>query len=236
MADLNLSSASLLSLLQWCDSLFPSGAFSHSFGLESAVHTGKVRNGTDLLAWIRAKLIHQIFPCDCVFLIAAHRAGIANDLASIQKHAAKAYAMRIPREIREGGRMVAARLIQTAAELYPMPWTQACEQLHSTGKLKGDPAIAFGIAAAAAEIPILAARLGYLYLFISAQVSSALRLIPIGQQEGQEIIHTTLNWAEKREEMHRSDFFSDRNPSAFMPASEIRSMQHECSEVRLFQS
>lgn len=236
MADLKLSSAALLSLLQWCDSFFPSGAFSHSFGLESAVQSEKVSNGKDLSRWIETKLIHQVIPCDLILLGKSYEAGLSNNLLHVQTLDATGHAMRFPREVREGGRMIALRFIETAAELYPTDWTIACKNLISKGPLKGDPAVAFGIVGFAANIPLQATRFGYLYIFISGQVSAALRLLPIGQHEGQKIIRTLLNWVEKRDEMSDSVNLSDRKPSAFMPASEIRSMQHERLEVRLFQS
>ncbi len=236
MADLKLTSRSLLSLLQWCDSLFPSGAFAHSFGLESAVDSGKVRNGKDLSVWIRAKLLHQVFPCDLVLLHQAYEAGLSNDLEAIQKIDATGDAMRLPREIREGGRMIASRLIQTGVALYPHSWIKDCDSLLSAGKLKGDPAVAFAIVSVGATISVEAASLAYLYMLISGQVSASLRLISIGQQEGQGIIHSLLEWVEQYGPISQTMNSSKDEPITFMPASEIGSMQHEVSSVRLFQS
>ncbi len=236
MADLKLSASALLSLLQWSDSLFPSGAFSHSFGLESAVDEKKVQNGEDLIAWIRAKFIHQIFPCDLVLLKQAYIAASAHDLETLQKVDEIAYAMRLPREIREGGSMVAFRMIQTGAELYPDPFMTDCLRLFSKKQLKGDAAVAFAIVAHAAKIPLEAASFAFCYLFISGQVSASLRLLPIGQQEGQGLIHLLLAWLEKNEALEKTMGKETGEPMSFMPASEIASMQHETSKVRLFQS
>jgi len=235
MAKLDLSSTSLLSLLQWCDTLFPSGAFSHSFGLESATQSGKVKNGDDLFDWIRSKLRHQLFPCDLVFISRSHRASHARDFTKLQAMDASFFSLRLPREIREGGQMIASRLIQTAAKLYPSPFTKEVEKLYISGRLKGDPAIAFGMFAAASNIPVEPALLGYLYMFISGQVSAGLRLISIGQQEGQTIIQTLIEWVSQDEKVAKVDQ-TEKEVSSFMPALEIASMQHEVSTLRLFQS
>lgn len=236
MGDLTFSPAALLSLLQWSDSLFPSGAFSHSFGLESAVDEKEVQNGPDLIQWIRAKLTHQIFPCDLILLRQAYDAALKNNIEALQKTDEIAHAMRLPREIREGGSMIAFRMIQTGAELYPDTFMTSCFHLFSKKQLKGDPALAFALVAYAAKIPLEAASFAFCYLFISGQVSASLRLLPIGQQEGQRLIHVLLTWLEKNEAMKRAMHDEAVAPQSFMPASEIASMQHETSKVRLFQS
>jgi len=236
MAKLELSAAALLSLLQWCDTLFPSGAFSHSFGLESAAQSGKVKNGNDLFEWICSKIRHQLFPCDLILIAQSHRASCVQDFTKIQVLDAMGFTLRLPREIREGGQMIASRLIQTAAKLYPSPFTKEAEKLYASGNLKGEPPVAFGMVAVAAKIPLEPALLGYLYMFISGQVSAALRLISIGQQEGQAIIQTLFEWVLEHEKLDTVIGQAEEEISCFMPALEIRAMQHEISQVRLFQS
>lgn len=239
METLHLTNKALLSLLQWSDTLFPSGAFSHSFGLESVVQSGRVKEGADLSNWIRVKMTHQIFPCDLILLSQTHQAvenGAPDKPEKVFQLDAVGYAMRLPKELREGGSMIASRLIQTAEELYPVPWIKSWRKFLLEGKIKGDPAVAFGLVAASAGIPVLPTLLAYLYIFTSGQVSAALRLLPIGQTEGQRIIHTVLEWAEKSGKINEAMDHSDREVSTFMPAAEIGSMQHERSGIRLFQS
>ncbi len=236
MTTLKLSPAALLSLLQHCDTLFPNGAFSHSFGLEAAVQSGKVLRGDDLVLWMRAKLTHQIYSCDLPLCARSHTAGKREDKTALKDLDAEGHAMRLPREIREGGRMIASRLIQSAASNYPCAWTRHCEKSFKTGELKGDPAVAFGIYSVGAGIPIEAALYAYLYIFISGQVSAALRLISMGQTEGQAIIKTLSEWAEKNMKLDALVHQHEKPLSAFMPAADIRAMQHENSPTRLFQS
>ena len=111
-----------------------------------------------------------------------------------------------------------------------------CLRLFSKKQLKGDAAVAFAIVAHAAKIPLEAASFAFCYLFISGQVSASLRLLPIGQQEGQGLIHLLLAWLEKNEALEKTMGKETGEPMSFMPASEIASMQHETSKVRLFQS
>ena len=43
----------ILSLFQLCDSNFPTGAFSHSYGLESYIQEDKVHDQATFLEWLR---------------------------------------------------------------------------------------------------------------------------------------------------------------------------------------
>jgi len=239
MTTSNLTNRAFLSLLQWSDTLFPSGAFSHSFGLESAVQSGKVKDGAGLSDWIRVKMIHQIFSCDLILLSQTHQAaedGTPDKPEKILQLDAIGYALRVPKELREGGSMIASRLIKTAEELYPGHWIKSWRKLFVEEKIKGDPAVAFGVVAVSARIPLLPTLLAYLYIFTSGQVSAALRLLPIGQTEGQRIIHTVLDWADRSGKINEVLNQFDIEVSAFMPAAEIGSMRHERSGIRLFQS
>jgi urease accessory protein len=233
---MDLSAKDLLSLLQWCDSLFPAGAYAHSFGLEEAVRDGSVRDGEGLFRFIRAKMIHSVFPGECVLLRAAYEAALRQDLTALSTLEEEGIAMRLPMEFREGSRAIGRRWIQMTADLYPSPWTRGCLEALGAGRLRGDPAVAFALTGAAAERPLVPTLIGYVYGIASGQVSAGLRLLPIGQGEGQRILARL--WREICEEGALEKAISARDvaPASFQPALEIRGMRHETAEMRLFQS
>lgn len=233
---MNLSPQDLLGLLQWCDSLFPAGGYAHSFGLEEAVREGAVREGEGLFRSIRAKMIHSVFPGECVLIRKAYEAAVRADLKSLSLLDEEGMAMRLPMEFREGSRAIGRRWIQMTADLYPSSWTRGCLEALKEGQLRGDPAVAFALAGVAAERPMVPTLIGYLYGMASGQVSAGLRLLPIGQGEGQRILARL--WREICEggTLERVFSESDARPASFQPALEIRSMRHEMAEMRLFQS
>jgi urease accessory protein len=104
------------------------------------------------------------------------------------------------------------------------------------GQLRGDPAVAFALAGVASERALVPTLIGYVYGMASGQVSAGLRLLPIGQGEGQRILARL--WREICEEgmLEKVLSESDATPASFQPALEIRSMRHEMAEMRLFQS
>lgn len=233
---MDLSAEALLGLLQWCDAFFPAGGYAHSFGLEEAVRDGTVRDGEGLFRSIRAKLIHSVFPGEAVLLRNAYETAVRGDLTKLSELDEEGIAMRLPMEFREGSRMIGRRWIQMTADLYPTPWTWHCLEALKAGRLRGDPAVAFALAGAAAGRPVAATLVGYVYGIASGQVSAGLRLLSIGQGEGQRILSGL--WQEISEErgLEAIPLEKDAAPSSFQPALEIRGMRHEIAGMRLFQS
>ncbi len=232
---MNLSPQDLLGLLQWCDSFFPAGGYAHSFGLEEAVRDGTVRDGDGLFRWIRAKLIYSVVPGEGVLLRRAYEAAVREDFDLLCQADAEGLAMRLPREHQEGGRAIGRRWIQMTADLYPSRWTRQCLEALSNGRLRGDPAAAFALAGAAAGRPFAPTQVGYLYGVASGQVSAGLRLLPIGQGEGQRILHRIWEILGESGALE-NPASAEALPRSFQPALEIRGMRHETAEMRLFQS
>src|SRR5699024_7170857 len=54
----------LLQLFQLCDSNFPSGGFSHSFGLESYIQFGEVHDPNTFSQWLDMFLKEQLVSAD----------------------------------------------------------------------------------------------------------------------------------------------------------------------------
>ncbi|MBI3803894.1 MAG: hypothetical protein HY282_09050 [Nitrospirae bacterium] len=232
---MDLSVRALFGLMQWCDSLFPAGGYAHSFGLEEAVRDKTVHNGDTLFLWIRSKLLYAVVPGEGVLLRQAHAAALREALDSVCQLDAEGLAIRLAREHREGGRAIGRRWIQMTADLYPTGWTARCLQALADGALRGDPAVAFALAGAASGRPALPTLAGYFYGVASGQVSAGLRLLPIGQGEGQRILHRIWEMLEAATALEEI-VAEETVPSSFQPALEIRGMRHEAAEMRLFQS
>ena len=233
---MEISAEALLGLLQWCDSFFPAGGYAHSFGLEEAVRDGTVRDADGLYGSIHAKLIHSVFPGECPLIRSAYESAVRQDLFRVCKLDEEGIAMRLPTEFREGSRAMGRRWVQMTADLYPSLWAKRCLEALGGGKLRGDPAVAFALAGAAADRPLLPTVVGYLYGIAAGQVSAGLRLLPIGQGEGQRILLRL--WKVICEERGLEAILLERDaaPASFQPALEIRGMRHETAEMRLFQS
>ncbi len=76
-----MSPSALLSLLQFSDGLFPVGGYAYSFGLESYVQAGVVKDPDGVDAFLRHYLEGTAGPCDASAMICALALGEANDVA-----------------------------------------------------------------------------------------------------------------------------------------------------------
>ncbi|MGH2587521.1 MAG: urease accessory protein UreF, partial [Dehalococcoidia bacterium] len=71
----------LLSALQYGDSAYPAGAFAHSWGLETAVAEGHVRDVATLAGACRALLLHQVAQTDAIAAAACCRISVEENLS-----------------------------------------------------------------------------------------------------------------------------------------------------------
>jgi urease accessory protein UreF len=72
-----MNGTSLAGLLRLADSAFPSGAFSQSFGLESAVAAERVHDESTLYAWLEGYLVDAWATLEGAALVLAMRDGFA---------------------------------------------------------------------------------------------------------------------------------------------------------------
>ncbi|AZN40278.1 urease accessory protein UreF [Paenibacillus albus] len=232
-----LSSAGIvpwLALQQLLDSALPIGGFSHSFGLETLVQEGAVRNAADLEEYIRAMLLQSWSTADVMVIKAVYRDMPVRDLKSLWAVERHVHIQRAAVESRTGIQKMGRRLLQLLMSLYPQcDWSPLTEGVRKNDCLATHPLV-FGYACWQLGINLEQAAQGYLYACIVTCVGSALRLMSMGQTEGQSIIArltpmTAEAWRSV-ESLEPEDAYSN------MPLAEIAMMRHEQLYSRLFMS
>src|SRR5260370_33784560 len=108
-----------LAALQLADSLFPSGAFTQSHGLEALAGDGLVPNGEALAAVIEMRLRERLATADLPALLAAHRAAGAFAHAEVCEIDHLLTTTKLAREEREASVRVGRRIAVEAARLAP---------------------------------------------------------------------------------------------------------------------
>lgn len=209
-------------LMTWLSPAYPVGAFSYSHGVEYAVETGLVTDRASLANWIEDCLRHGAGRSDAI--IAAH-AWRAEDAAARADLAALATALQPARErLLESEAQGAAFQLVTAA-VWPAEAIDA-------GPLPYP--VAVGVAARAHDIPLGEMLEAYLWAFAANLVSAGVRLVPLGQTDGQrvqaDLMPVILDVARDAETSQLADI----GGCAFR--AEIAAMHHETQHVRLFRS
>jgi urease accessory protein len=223
-----------LSLLQFSDGLFPAGAYAHSFGLEACVQAGEVRDAAGVEAFLRAYLEGCAGPTDAVALVCARRAAVNENLASCLALDQMLDAMKAPSELRDASRQMGRQTLRVATHLPCHPLLEEFGKAVAEEITPGHHPIVFGMIGGLFQWDALEMTGAFLYSTSAALVGASLRLLPLGQLAGQQIVWNVkpliATLAEEAQEKHEADMWS------FAPALEIASMRHALLDARLFRS
>jgi urease accessory protein len=226
--------AGLLELLAWFSPAMPVGAYSYSHGLEYAVESGLVGDPPALHAYIETALRHGAGRLDATFLAAAHRASVAGIDRPLEEVVALAAALRGTRELALESAAQGRALLITLQQAWPAPELQELDALCRRRAVEPPYACVAGVAAAAHRLALEATLLALLHAFVANLVSAGLRLIPLGQTDGQRI--TAALAAAIQEVAHEAAAASLDDLGTATPVIDWCSMRHETQYTRLFRS
>lgn len=183
MDTITLTDNNLLCLLQLASPALPVGAYSYSEGLETLVENGTIANHTNLKHWLEAELRYGAIRLEAAIMVRAYQSVKVGDFKALSYWNMWLSAARETEELRASSWQMGRSLIQLLGKLLP--------QIMPIVNGVGNPcnyAIAFGIAAAHWDININAALLGYLHSWASNLVTAGVKLIPLGQTVGQQLM------------------------------------------------
>jgi len=223
--------AALQRLLTWLSPAYPVGAYTYSHGLETAVEDGAVRNRATLAAYIGAVLEAGAGRVDAALLAAAFRAAAAADEAALDAVAELAAAWRGTAEMALETMAQGSAFLKVTNAAWPDPRLAAF-----TGRRAGNVAhpVAFGAAAAWHGVPLRPALFGFLSAFAANLVSAGVRLVPLGQTDGQIATAALLPALEAATEAGLSADLDTLGSAA--PMLDLFSLRHETQYTRLFRS
>jgi urease accessory protein len=222
--------AALYRLLTWLSPAYPLGAYAYSHGLECAVERGLVRNAAGLRRYVAAVLQGGAGRSDAVLFAAAYRAAAADDSAPLAAVAELAAAWRATTEtaLEAGAQGHAFLSVTRRAWAHPM--------LDALAELPFPPSlpVAVAVAAAAHNAPLAETLLAYLHGLAANLVSAGLRLVPLGQSEGQEILAALEDTVTAARDLALTSALDEVGAAAGV--IELCSMRHETQYTRLFRS
>lgn len=239
-----------LPLAQLCDSALPTGAFSHSFGLETYICEGVVDGEASFVSWLRALVSTQLTFSEGLGLRLAFEAVAADDWEAIAHLDALLVAQAVPIQVRRAGvtmgrRMLTiarltlegtdgGRLLSRYAALANTGDTGDTGDIKGSGGCRSHPAIVLAIAGYALEAPAAAVTAAYLQSSVISLTQNAVRAIPLGQDAGQRAIASVRG--DVRAAVRRIGGLDEMDLGAAAPGIEISQMRHERQRARMFMS
>jgi urease accessory protein len=217
----------LLKLQTWFSPAFPIGGFSYSHGLEAAIEAGDVIDAPTLTRWLKDLLAFGSGRTEATFFKAAH--GLAHDPYAAASLAMESAAWSTTAELSLETEMQGEAFLKTIASVWPRP---AIIDFQAALNLRPPLPVAAGFVAGAHHAPLEMALLLYLQAFIANIVSAGVRLVPLGQTDGQ---HTIASLEQAIAEAAGSASDLDSLWTA-TPMLDVRSMSHEIQYTRIFRS
>jgi urease accessory protein len=221
--------AGLLPLLQLSDSAFPTGAFSHSLGLETLVAGGTVRDGATLQAAIVDHL-GAMATSDLPALRGAAQAPSVERVVALDRTLG---ATKLAREARAASAATGRSLLDSATALELADSRPAeYRALVRAREAPGHHAVAHGVVCAAFALGVADAAAAFAYAACASLVAAGQKLVPLGQREAQRTLlalHAPIAAA-----VELSAGIDPADPYAFAPVQEVASMVHERQRTRLY--
>ena len=236
-----------LPLAQLCDSALPTGAFSHSFGLETYICEGVVDGEATFVSWLRALVSTQLTFSEGLGLRLAFEAVAADDWEAIAHLDTLLVAQAVPIQVRRAGVTMGRRMLTIArlalegtdggrllSRYAALMDTGNAGDTGDTGGCRSHPAIVLAIAGYALEAPPPAVAAAYLQSSVISLTQNAVRAIPLGQDAGQRAIASVRG--DVRAAVRRIGDLDEMDLGAAAPGIEISQMRHERQRARMFMS
>jgi urease accessory protein len=217
--------------MAWLSPSYPVGAFSYSSGIEWAVEAGDIRDAATLKGWLAIVMAQGSGVCDAIFLAQAHRAAMAQDETALRNVAELAAAFAPSKERHLETTAQGRAFLDATRAAWP------CDAFDLLTKSWDGPVaypVAVGVAAAGHGIAAAPALHAFLHALAANWISAGVRLIPLGQTDGQRVLAALEGVIAATAERALKASLDDLGSAAFR--ADLASMRHETQYTRLFRS
>jgi urease accessory protein len=226
--------SSLIRLLQLSDPTLPIGGYAHSAGLETYVQAGVVHNATTAKMFVEEMLGRNLFYTDAALASLAYDAATRKDWNELVTLDDECTAVKLPKEMRQASQKLGIRLMKVFQPICDNALANQYRKAVHNQAITGHYCLAFGLYAQALQIPKADAMTGFYYNAAVGMVTNSVKLVPLGQQDGQEILFSLHPLIQK---LVTDTLQPNRELIGLCcPGFDIRSMQHEQLYSRLYMS
>ncbi len=229
----------------WLDALhlasasLPIGGFAYSQGLEQACQLGDVHDAQSAQTWIEDYLLLVLARQEMPWWIAVYRASLKRDWPAVRDATNTLCALRETAELRLESRQMGHAFVRLYDQWFGHG-TEACAVDSRTMAselalvLQTDYTAAHGALCGLRQMPITLALTAWLWSWLDNQVLAAVKLVPLGQRDGQRVLHAIKPKISQAVEIALATPMSHAGSAPIGLA--MASTQHETQYARLFRS
>jgi urease accessory protein len=224
----------LLRLQSWLSPAFPTGSYSYSHGIEWAVEAGHIHDRKSLVDWLEADLCYGSGRNEAIFFSEAWRYAMDDDRAKLYEIAELAAVFRGSSEFALESSQQGAACLATLRRVWPDRLLAWLSEILGERHIQPSFSVVLAIRSARQGIPVSLALPAFLQSYIANLVIAGVRLIPLGQTDGQLAIAQLEEAALAASVEAERATIDDLGSAAFMV--DLASMAHETQYTRLFRS
>lgn len=219
-------------LMQLNGGTFPTGGFSQSWGLETYVADGTVHDRDTFRAFLETYLDAAIGRCEGPILKRAYELSRPLDAAGLTELEELSNASKVTKESREAGIRMGKAFLRLMEPII------GSEELNDISKLfkvrEVSYPVIYGAVSRLLNLDVEDAVRAYVYSAANTLVQSAIKLIPLGNTEAQQVLFEAAEMMEEATR-HSLEIPVDEITN-FCPGMDIASIKHETLKVRLYMS
>lgn len=224
----------LSSLLQTSDSLFPSGGYAHSYGLEEMVAMGRVPNAAALQDFLDEQILPAMERLELPYLRFAQEAAEREDLDTLLELDEEIAAWKVCREIREAGESQGRQLLRMLDQIFDHDFARRFQEAAAARRSPCQQITVAGILRSAQGAEIEVGLSAWLYQGVSNFCAASVKLLRLGEVACQRVIRASLEPQKVASLIQRSLKVSRSEAGWFNPLLDIASSRHETAFSRLF--
>lgn len=219
-------------MLQANDSLFPTGSYAHSFGVEPLVQAGVLCDSETLRLFLHRAVLPGLAHLELPLLVHARRALDARDWNLVAELCWVSAASRAAVELRTASENIGRQRAELAAMLRPNSSAREFIERAQAGGWPHAAPVSAALEAHVSGAPLSAALTAFSYASLAAVIAAAMKLLRLGQNRAQALLTEAL--APVPDLVALAPTVAADEIGWFNPWLDIASARHETADARMF--
>tara|TARA_B100000886_G_scaffold210112_1_gene145439 strand:+ start:155 stop:832 length:678 start_codon:yes stop_codon:yes gene_type:complete len=225
---MNINDLSLLKLMNLMSPTLPIGGFTYSQGIEKAIESNWITDFESAKKWLESQLLINLKFTDLPILMRLYKSVDSKNYKRAIYWSNFLLACRETMELRDEeknrGRSL-AKLIESLEKDQAKEWSKILKTNHLLG---------YAFLSNVWNISIKKLLLGYSWSWLENQVAATVKIIPLGQTDGQKLLNEIIKKIPNVVE--EVEIINDNEIGISQPAFVIASCLHETQYTRIYRS